>query len=131
MRDFWQRQATAFLQIQQQQPGFSQILLAVISQARIRWPVRLANSFSLPQQAGQSAPDIASSASISLKNLCKKHWANDDSTDFLVCDADKQFLKGSMLAGAWPPHPTCSLPLTPRQACLCAHLKFAPLYLRL
>lgn len=75
------KQATAFLQAQQQQPGFCQILLAVIS------------------QAGQSAPDIASSASISLKNLCKKHWTNDDSTDFVVCDGDKQFLKSSMLAG--------------------------------
>jgi hypothetical protein len=53
-------------------------------------------------QAGQVAPDIASSASISLKNLCKKHWANDDSVDFVVCDADKDFLKASMLAGKQP-----------------------------
>jgi hypothetical protein len=46
------------------------------------------------------APDISSSAAISLKNLCKKHWAHDDSVDFIVCEADKQFLKASMLAGA-------------------------------
>ena len=98
MHDTWQMQATAFLQIQQQQPGFSQILLAVISQARLLHVV-LPPLLSLSPQAGQSAPDIASSASISLKNLCKKHWTNDDSTDFVVCDADKQFLKASMLAG--------------------------------
>jgi len=57
--------------------------------------------FSLDLISNQApTPDIASSAAISLKNLCKKHWANDDSTDFVICDGDKQFLKASMLAGA-------------------------------
>jgi hypothetical protein len=99
-------QATAFLQQAQQQPGFSQILLAVISQVHVqrRLYVSPANAADA-LQAGQSAPDIASSAAISLKNLCKKHWANDDSVDFIVCDADKDYLKASMLAGKLLPPP--------------------------